>query len=443
MVLEYSGIKFDFSGKEKMANVGIIGLGYVGLTSAVGLAKLGHRVVGYDINQIRVDALREGKSPLFENGLEAQLQELSSAGLLSFTSDLNELRESGTEFIFICVATPQDDAGAADLTTVFSVAQEISSFASPDSVIVVKSTVPVGTCQRIEGLLARADLLVASNPEFLREGSALRDFMEPDRIVVGASDPKTTARVMELYAKLQAPRVLTSLESAELTKYAANAYLAMRLSFTNDIAELSAKSGARVDDVLLAMGMDSRIGSSFLRPGPGWGGSCFPKDTLALVSMATDHGVELPLVSAAIASNSQAFARSANTIKRLVGGDLNGKIIGVWGVAFKAHTDDVRDSPAISIIRLLVEQGATVQAFDPEALIPDLPGLVSSESALAAAAGSHVLAVLTEWPEFLLVNPQDVAQAMRTPMVYDGRRMLPDAWRNVFQTFVALGENIN
>jgi UDPglucose 6-dehydrogenase len=442
VVLEYSGVEFDFSGKDKMAKVGIIGLGYVGLTSAVGLAKLGHYVVGYDISQSRVAALREGRSPIFENGLEAQLQESSDAGFLSFTSELSELGESGPEFVFICVATPQDDLGAADLSTVFSVAQEIASIAIPDSVIIVKSTVPVGTCKRIESLLARSDLSVASNPEFLREGSALRDFMEPERIVVGASDPQTTARVIELYAKLQAPSVLTTLESAELTKYAANAFLAMRLSFTNDIAELSATSGARVDDVLMAMGMDSRIGSSFLRPGPGWGGSCFPKDTRALVAMATDYGVELPLVSASISSNSRAFARSADTIKRLAGGDLNGKIIGVWGVAFKAHTDDVRDSPALRIIQLLIDEGATVQAFDPEALIPNSSGLVGSESALAAATGSDVLAVLTEWPEFLIVNPRDVAEVMRAPVVYDGRRMLPDAWRDVFQTFVALGENL-
>jgi UDPglucose 6-dehydrogenase len=304
----------------------------------------------------------------------------------------------------------------------------------------MKSTVPVGTCSEVHLAIGRSDVYVASNPEFLREGNALKDFMEPDRIVVGAKSDDVAQRVLSLYSIIDSPKVSTSLESAELSKYAANAYLAMRLTFANDLAELSSKSGAKVDDVLLAMGLDSRIGAGFLRPGPGWGGSCFPKDTRALIYVANDLGVSLPLVSATVESNDFAFHRTAEIIAELAGGNLVGKTVAVWGIAFKAHTDDIRDSPAVAIAKLLLEEGATVKAFDPIAQAPSLERFTQVSTALDAAKDADVLAVLTEWPEFSDVNPELVAKAMKASAVFDGRRILPDSWRQAFEHFRALGE---
>jgi UDPglucose 6-dehydrogenase len=281
---------------------------------------------------------------------------------------------------------------------------------------------------------------LASNPEFLREGTALLDFMEPDRIVVGAQSDSVSQKVLQLYSKISSPKVATSIESAELTKYAANAYLAMRLTFANDIAELSARSGANVDDVLIAMGLDKRIGPSFLKPGPGWGGSCFPKDTKALVSVASEYGVNLPLVSATVKSNEAAFVRAAESIAEICGGSLKGKTIAVWGLSFKADTDDTRDSPALAIIQILIDKGATVRVFDPIASAPSLPGLTQSPSAIDAVQAADALAVLTEWPEFTSEDPKLVAAAMKNAAVFDGRRILPEDWRTSFSSFRALGE---
>lgn len=423
-----------------MSNVGVIGLGYVGLTTAVGLAGLGHKVTGYDVDINRVETLSRGESPIHEEGLEDAIQKCLAVGSLTFTSDVESFQVAESEFLFLCVATPQDPSGAADLATIFSVANEVSTYAQPDSVVVIKSTVPVGTCSKVQKVIDRSDLSVASNPEFLREGTALRDFMEPDRIVVGANSDKIAQRVLSLYSSIDSTKVATTLESAELSKYAANAYLAMRLTFTNDLAELSSKAGARVDDVLLAMGLDARIGSSFLKPGPGWGGSCFPKDTRALISIAKDFGLSLPLVSAAVSSNDSAFHRSAESISELVGGTLVGKTVAVWGLAFKAHTDDIRDSPALAITRILLERGATVKAFDPIAQAPSLEGLTQVSSSIEAAKDSDVLAVLTEWPDFASENPDIVSRAMRGSAVFDGRRILPQSWRQSFENFRSLGE---
>jgi UDPglucose 6-dehydrogenase len=310
----------------------------------------------------------------------------------------------------------------------------------PDAVVVVKSTVPVGTGAKIEEVIGRSDVHVASNPEFLREGTALLDFMEPDRIVVGAQSDSVSQKVLQLYSKISSPKVATSIESAELTKYAANAYLAMRLTFANDMAELSARSGANVDDVLIAMGLDKRIGPSFLKPGPGWGGSCFPKDTKALVSVAGEFGVNLPLVSAAVISNEAGFVRAAESISELCGGSLAGKTIAVWGLSFKAGTDDMRDSPALAIIQILIKEGATVMAYDPVASAPSLRGLTQSPSAIDAVQAADALAVLTEWPEFTSEDPDQVAAAMKYAAVFDGRRILPEDWRKSFSSFRALGE---
>ena len=423
-----------------MSQVAVIGLGYVGLTTAVGLAKLGHRVLGYDIDQERIALLAAGSSPIYEEGLEAELKFQINRGSIQFTRDKSELSDFGAEFLLVCVATPQNELGAADLSIVHSVTREISSLAKPDAVLVIKSTVPVGTGAKLLEIMDRDDLHIASNPEFLREGTALRDFMEPDRIVVGASSPEAAERVLGLYSLIGSPKVSTNLESAELIKYASNAYLAMRLTFANDLAELSEKSKAKVDDVLLGMGLDSRIGTSFLKPGPGWGGSCFPKDTRALISLAHEIGVALPVVSAAVASNELAFERAVAVISDLAGGSLQDKTVAVWGIAFKANTDDVRDSPAVQIMRLLVKQGATVMAYDPIAQAPSEAGIFQKATALEVVNGADVLAVLTEWSEFTTVDPAEVLGIMRSPAVFDARRILPESWRATFASLKVLGE---
>ena len=423
-----------------MSKVAVIGLGYVGLTTAVGLAKLGHQLLGYDINKERIELLASGSSPIYEEGLEAELKSAINRGLIQFTDNTLELAEFEAEFLFVCVATPQNDLGAADLSIVFSVTQEISSFAKPDAVVVIKSTVPVGTGTKVFQSIGSSNLHMASNPEFLREGTALSDFMQPDRIVVGASSPEAAERVLELYSLIESPKVSTNLESAELIKYSSNAYLAMRLTFVNDLTELSEKSKAKVDDVLLGMGLDSRIGTSFLKPGPGWGGSCFPKDTRALISLASDIGVTLPVVSAAVASNEFAFQRAVAVISDLAGGSLQDKTVAVWGIAFKAKTDDVRDSPAVQIMRLLLEQGANVMAYDPIAQVSSDAGISQKATALEVVNGADVLAVLTEWPEFSAVDPAEVLRAMRSPAVFDARRILPESWRATFSSFRVLGE---
>lgn len=423
-----------------MKPVAVVGLGYVGLTTAVGLAQLGHSVLGFDVDDSKVTRLSAGESPIFEDGLEMALGSLIQSNGLSFTNSLDTVKDFRPEFIFVCVATPQGESGAADLNILNSVATQMAGIAPAESILVVKSTVPVGTGQRIAQTINRKDVFVASNPEFLREGTAMKDFMEPDRIVVGSNNLEAAKRVLELYAGIDAPKLETNLESSELIKYAANAYLAMRLSFTNDIAALSEKANANVEQVLNGMGLDKRIGTAFLRPGPGWGGSCFPKDTSALVAIANSYDSKLPLVESAIASNKAALARSVAAIEALVGGDLSNKTVGVWGIAFKANTDDIRDSPALTIIDLLLSKGASVQAYDPVAIAPERAGLLMKSSAEEAAVGADVLAVLTEWPEFAELSPEKIAFAMNNSVIYDARRILPQDWKPNFSVFKVLGE---
>jgi len=423
-----------------MAVVGVVGLGYVGITTSVGMARLGHEVLGYDLSRERVQVLASGKPPIHEIGLEEELENLLESGNLAFTNSLEDLVQAEPEFFFVCVPTPQDASGAANLSSVLACANDLSRIAPPGSVVVLKSTVPVGSGGRVIKALAREDVDVASNPEFLREGRALRDFMNPDRIVVGATKRDTADRVLALYRGIESQKLSTSIESAELVKYSANAYLAMRLSFVNDLAALCERVGADVEDVIGGLGADSRIGSSFLAPGPGWGGSCFPKDTQALVSVASDYGVHLPLVEASLESNEASFVRVLETLKSLCGGELEGKTVAVWGLAFKSGTDDIRDSPAVNIIERLLDRGAKVQAFDPVAIGPSLSGLSQHSNALEAAAGADVLAVLTEWKEFSLVEPEEVAQKMKTPVVFDARRILPDTWRSHMSEMRVLGD---
>lgn len=423
-----------------MAKIAVIGLGYVGITTSVGLAKLGHEVVGFDIDADRVKALSLGQPPIHEEGLEGELKNLLTSENLLFTPEIKSVSEFQAEFFFVCVPTPQDASGAANLSFVLSVAKDLAKIAAPDSVVVLKSTVPVGSGDRVKQTLNRGDVHVASNPEFLREGTALQDFMKPDRIVAGSKDPSVAIRILDLYKSLEAKKIATTVESAELVKYSANAYLAMRLSFVNDIAALCERIGADVDDVMAGLGSDSRIGPSFLSPGPGWGGSCFPKDTRALISVASDFGIDLPLIDAALDSNEAAFGRVVESIRALAGGELEGKVIAVWGVAFKANTDDVRDSPALHVINRLLDRGCEVRVFDPVAAAPSRSGLTQFETALEAAEGADVLTVLTEWSQFSGEEPKAVAKTMKGSAVLDTRRVLPmDAWKRHFTSFKALG----
>ena len=423
-----------------MSRVAVVGLGYVGLTTAVGLGQLGHDIVGIDIDESKVRSLSDGMSPIFEAGMDEALATLLIQKKISFTSRIKEAKEANPEFIFLCVATPQDQTGAADLSTLFSVANQLAGLAPKDSVLVIKSTVPVGTGSKLSEQIKERDILIASNPEFLREGTALKDFTEPDRVVVGANEADVAERVLELYQGLHSPKLSTTLESAELIKYASNAYLAMRLSFTNDIANFTEKVNANVDDVLLGLGLDSRIGSSFLKPGPGWGGSCFPKDTRALLTMASQHGVSLPLVQSSLSSNQAAMLRVVDKIEELAGGHLVNKTVAIWGVSFKANTDDVRDSPSVFIINTLLQRGARVQSYDPAAIAPKQSGLASFDSGVAAARGADVLAVLTEWQEFADLSPDEVTGVMNSAVVFDARRILPGSWKSKAKVFSVIGE---
>lgn len=422
-----------------MPRVAIIGLGYVGLTTALGLAKLGHEVIGVETNEARLETLKASSLPIFEPGLDLELQDSLRTGRLTLTGDLGDTTEKA-DFFFICVSTPQSETGKADLTFVQAVYKDLVQAIKPESIIVLKSTVPVGTGDELTRTMSRTDIFYASNPEFLREGTALIDFMKPDRILVGADTSEVAAKVMDLYNVIDAPKIVTSVKSAELIKYAANAYLASRLSFVNELAALCEQVGANVDDVVVGMGSDSRIGRSFLSPGPGWGGSCFPKDTRALIAVAKDNQVSLKIVEAAIEANDNAFDRVVMRLSKYLDGNLNGKVIGVLGLAFKANTDDTRDSPALEVLNRLLGLGCEIRAFDPIASGPTVAGFTQTTSVVEAARGADALLILTEWNVFKDVDPTAVAKVMKGSVVLDTRRILnADSWKPAFSIFSVLG----
>lgn len=406
-----------------MSKIAVIGTGYVGLTTSIGLASLGHQVIGYDLDPAKVEMLQAGKLPIHEPGLGEILSEVLKSGNLQFTSQLSEA-VAEADFIFTCVPTPQDEDGSADLSYVISASAAMKDYLKSGAVVVTKSTVPVGSAQVVEDAIGRSDVEVASNPEFLREGAAVHDFNHPDRIVVGARSGEVAQKVMDLYSKIDCPKILTSQATAELIKYASNSFLAIKLSYVNDIAALCEAVGADSHEVLHGMGLDTRIGNRFLEPGPGWGGSCFPKDTKALESIAGNFGVELPLITSAIASNTAVQKRVADRIQRALGGSLSGKNIAVLGLTFKANTDDTRESPAIAVIEHLINGGAKVVAFDPMVTKFELAGLTVADSATTAAAGSDALVVLTEWTEFRNLDSAEIMKAMTGNVVVDTRRVL-------------------
>ena len=405
-----------------MHSVSVLGAGYVGLTTATYLAHLGHRVTCADVDAVKVHALRQGKVPIVEAGLEEMIQESVEAGRLSFmVGGRNAVRQA--EFVFLCLPTPQGADGSADVGYVLAAAAEIGPHLQAGAVAIIKSTVPVGTAQLVTAALDRPDVAVVSNPEFLREGSAMRDCLQPDRIVIAGDDPEAMERVAQLYRALDAPVVMTDPASAELIKYACNALLASRLSFINAIASLCERLGADVRDVLLGMGYDRRIGHDFLSPGPGWGGSCFPKDTRALLRIAEEHDFDFGLLRGAIEDNRRQFDLVAARVEQMAGGSLSGATVAVWGMAFKAGTDDTRESPAIEVITRLISAGARIQAYDPG--VRSTPeGVALMPDAYDAARGADVLVVLTEWPEFARADLQKVYEVMNAPRIVDARNVI-------------------
>lgn len=417
-----------------MSTIAVIGAGYVGLTTAVGFAALGHDVVGADVDADRVARLNQGKVPILEEGMDELLAKgLESQRLKFVVGAANAARVA--EFVYLCVPTPQGDDGSADLSFVDSVAREIAPLLRPAAVVVNKSTMPVGSSRFVARVLAEAGAIdgvgVASNPEFLREGFAVRDFMNPSRIVIGADDSSVAVRISELYRGVQAPMIITDPSSAELIKYASNTFLATKISFINAIANLCERVDADVREVALGMGYDPRIGFEFLHPGPGYGGSCFPKDTAALLHTARNHGYDFSLLAGVIEVNRTQHVRMVDKIRAAVGGSLDGVTVAVWGLTFKANTDDLRDSPAVVIVRRLVEEGARIVAFDPAAepvlAAQLLPEVTLASDAYEAAENADVLAVLTEWDQFRWLDHGRVHAAMRSAKVVDTRNLLDPA----------------
>ena len=337
-------------------NVAVIGSGYVGLTTGACFAHLGHRVVCADIDAERIERLRKGDVPILESGLTELVLEGLVGGRLKFVLGAAHAVPDA-DFVYLCVPTPQAQDGSADLSYIQAAAAEIGPVLKPESIVLNKSTVPVGSTHVVEEALQRDDVTVVSNPEFLREGSAVHDFLHPDRIVIGCDDETTAGRVAALFEGIQAPLLVTDPASAETIKYASNAFLATKVSFANAIANMCEAVGADVRDVVLGMGYDKRIGFEFLRPGPGWGGSCFPKDTRALIRIAEDAGYELSLLRGVIELNEKQYERIAEKITRAAGGSVDGIRIAALGLTFKARTDDMRDSPALSVIRRLLDNG--------------------------------------------------------------------------------------
>ena len=425
---------------EEMADITVVGAGYVGLTAAACLAYLGHRVVCTDIDETRIARLNRGEIPIHEPGLT----ELVRAGLdddrLSFVRG-SAASAARADFVFLCVPTPAAADGGTDLSFLQAAASEIGPSLRAGAVVVNKSTAPASTTRMLEQALGRDDVAVASNPEFLRQGSAVGDFLEPDRIVVGAADAAVAERVARLYSGLEAPVLVTDPASAETIKYAANSFLATKLSFTNSVAALCEAFGADVKDVLLGVGYDRRIGRDYLQPGPGWGGSCLPKDSRALVAAASAAGYDFDLLRSVLAANDDQFDRIVGKVASRV--ELPGRRIALLGLAFKAGTDDTRDSPALAIARRLTDAGAEVCAYDPAAratATTEAAGVVMTDDAYAACEGAAALVVATGWDEFRELDFDRVADLMAERHVVDAHNLLDrDALKALGFTYSGVG----
>ena len=425
-----------------MTKIAVIGTGYVGLTTGACFAHMGHQVVCADIDPAKVESLRNGVIPIVELGLQELVEEGLAGGRLSFVLGAATAAKD-CEIAFLCVPTPQGEDGSADLSYIETAAREIGPVLPFEAVVVNKSTVPVGSATSVERVLGRPDVKVVSNPEFLREGSAVQDFLRPDRVVIGCNDQAAALKVSALYDRISAPVIITDPASAETIKYAANAFLATKLSFINAIAAICEGVGADVNDVVVGMGSDKRIGQDFLRPGPGWGGSCFGKDSRALLKIANDAGYNFDLLDGVLAVNEEQFDRVADKIRVAAGGDLGTSTIAVWGLTFKARTDDLRESPSLAIVDRLIKAGATVRAYDPtvHSAKPGVPsGTTIVDSPYSACIGATVLAVLTEWDEFRWVDIAEVKAAMHGRAVVDARNLLErNDWRRAGFEYQGIG----
>lgn len=413
-------------------HIAVIGTGYVGLVTGACFAEFGVNVTCVDIDENKIARLQEGIIPIYEPGLDQLVARNVQAGRLDFTTDLQSAVERAL-VVFLAVGTPPKPDGSPDMSFVEAAALTIADHLNDYKVIVTKSTVPVGTGEWLRGLIkerkkSKINFGVASNPEFLREGAAINDFMRPDRVVIGSNDPEAIAIMKDLYRPLyliETPIVITSLEAAELTKYAANAFLATKISFINEIANLCDKIGCDVHDVARGMGMDKRIGTKFLHPGPGFGGSCFPKDTSALTTVAKQFGAETLIVDSVIEVNKRQRLAMIPKIEQLVG-DLNGKNIAVLGLSFKPETDDMREAPAVDIINELTSRGARVKAFDPVAMEEakkSLPDIVYATDEYDALKDADALVLITEWNQFRALNMDKVKELLKAPKIIDLRNI--------------------
>lgn len=411
----------------------VIGTGYVGLVTGSCLADLGNTVICVDKDQSKIERLKKGEVPIYEAGLETLVRRCLDNNSLIFTSSIREAVRLST-LIFITVDTPSDNEGNADLTHVDEVAHEIASVMNGYKIIINKSTVPVGSTKRVERIIEEAlseyhEFDVISNPEFLREGTAVEDFFKPARIVIGSSSQKAIMIMTELYHKIDAPLLVTDPVSAEMIKYASNAFLATKVSYINAIANICDAVGADVREVSLGMGYDERIGFEFLRAGPGFGGSCFPKDCRALLRIADDHGYRFELLEGVLDVNEEQQERTAGKIERMAGG-LKGKKIGILGLSFKANTDDVRESPAVKIVNIVLEKGAEVTVYDPQAKEKAgalISGAGFGSDAYEVAADADVLVLLTEWDEFKWLDYERIKALMKSPAILDARNCLDPA----------------
>ena len=429
--------------------IAVIGTGYVGLVTGAGLADFGNDVVCVDIDEKKIDALRKGVIPIYEPGLDHLVSKNVDEGRLRFTTDLAAaIRNSRA--IFIAVGTPPKPDGSADLRYVEEVARSIAEHMESPKLVITKSTVPIGTGRMIERIIGERGnghkVSVVSNPEFLREGSAIEDFMRPDRVVIGASDEQSVALMKEIYAplhSLEIPFVVTNVESSELIKYAANGFLATKITFINEIAQVCELVGADVHDVAVGMGLDSRIGSKFLQAGPGFGGSCFPKDTSSMADIARRHGYDFQIMEAVLRVNDDIKQRMVEKISAAIGGNVAGKTIGILGLAFKPETDDMREAPSVEIIRALMEKGARVRAYDPvatEQARKVLPEIEYAADEYVAVAGADALVFMTEWNQFRALDMNRVKELMRVPKVADLRNIYqPETMRGLGFDYVGVG----
>ncbi|HEX8722160.1 MAG TPA: UDP-glucose/GDP-mannose dehydrogenase family protein [Pyrinomonadaceae bacterium] len=429
-------------------HIAVIGTGYVGLVTGACFAEFGTSVTCVDVDAEKIERLKRGEIPIYEPGLDQLVAKNVQAGRLNFTTDVKAAVEQAL-VIFLAVGTPPREDGSADLSYIEGAARDVARHMNGYKVVVTKSTVPVGTGERLRRLIREHqtgfDFGVVSNPEFLREGAAIDDFMRPNRVVIGSRDEAAVAIMRDLYRPLyliETPVVITSLEAAELTKYASNAFLATKISFINEVANLCDEIGCDVHDVARAMGMDNRIGRYFLHPGPGYGGSCFPKDTTALLSVAKEYGTDSLIVEAVVEVNRRQRARMVEKIVRLVG-DPAGKRLAVLGLSFKPETDDMREAPSVDIVKELLARGAKVRAYDPVAVEQAkkvLDGVEYAEDEFSAVAGADCLVLMTEWNQFRALDMQRVKELMGAPRIADLRNILdPEAMRRLGFQYAGVG----